>query len=240
MELAKYPAAGKRPGTSSGNSLLSCPASQSGDNTVRMAENGEESCAETILLVDDNTDLLSLFSTVLTHKGYNVLTADGGAQCVSVLLKQIPDLVLLDIMMEPVDGWEVLSSIRENPATHRLPVIMVTGKQPTREEILHHLAEIDGYIVKPITIAELLHLVSTCFQRQKRIDALVEEVRTAGASQTMVEEYRQLCRMVAAGSALTRIIPELATDIDTIMTKARKKLDTIRHECLIQVSGDSV
>ena len=240
MELAKYPAAGKRPRTLSGNSFLSCPASQSGENTVRMAENGEESCAETILLVDDNTDLLSLFSTVLAHKGYNVLTAAGGAQCVSVLLKQIPDLVLLDIMMEPVDGWEVLSSIRENSTTHRLPVIMVTGKQPTRDEILHHLAEIDGYIIKPITIAELVHLVSTCFQRQKRINALVEEVQTAGASQTMVEEYRQLCRLVAAGSALTRIIPELTMDIDDLIKNARKQIDEIRHECLIPVSGDSV
>ena len=240
MELAKYPATGKRPGTLSGNSFLACPASQYGDNTVRMAENGEEFCVKTILLVDDNTDLLSLFSTVLTHKGYNVLTADGGAQCTSVLLKQIPDLVLLDIMMEPVDGWEVLSSIRENPATHRLPVIMVTGKQPTREEILHHLAEIDGYIVKPITIAELVHLVSTCFQRQKRIGALVEEVQTAGASQTMVEEHCQLCRLVAACSALTRIIPELAMDIDDLIKNARKQIDKIHHECLIQVSGDSV
>ena len=168
---------------------------------------------ETVLLVDDNADLLGLFSVVLARSGYSVLTADGGEQCMAILREQLPDLVLLDIMMEPVDGWETLAMIRTDERTRRLPVIMVTGKQPTREEIRQHLAEIDGYVVKPLTIAELTGLVSAYFQRQKHADKRVQAARAAGAGETLVAEYWDLCRLIATGSSLSRVMPELAPDI---------------------------
>lgn len=185
---------------------------------------------ETVLIVDDNTDLRELFSIVLTKSGYLILTAAGGNECLSHLSKGQPDLVLLDIMMEPVDGWETLALIRSDQKTHQLPVIMVTGKQPTREEIQQHLSEIDGYVIKPITIHELTDIVKKFFQRRQRIDQRVQTFREAGADETLVAEYWQLCRLIGAGSSLLRIMPELEPDIHQILKRAQNRLDTIRYD----------
>ena len=144
----------------------------------------------------------------LLKAGIGSCTAPGGNECISLIAEKLPDLILLDIMMEPVDGWDTLARIRSDRMTRDLPVIMVTGKQPTMEEIHQHLSEIDGYVVKPLTIYELTDLVNTFFQFRKRINRELQEFRQSVACEVLSDEYQQLCRLLAAGFFLSKIMPK--------------------------------
>ncbi len=84
----------------------------------------------TILVVDDSPFIVDVFVTMLERGGYRTVAAHGGEECLEILKTVTPDLILLDIMMEPMDGWETLEKIKENPATKDIPVLMLTAKQP--------------------------------------------------------------------------------------------------------------
>ena len=105
----------------------------------------------TILCVDDNADLVELLSELLKMMGYEVRTAPGGDECLRMINGERfhPDLILLDIMMEPMDGWETLGHIRENPVSRDIPVVMLTGKYPTMSEAETYGPMIDDYLMKP-------------------------------------------------------------------------------------------
>ena len=83
----------------------------------------------TILVVDDSPFIVDVFVTMLERGGYRTVAAYGGEECLGILKTVTPDLILLDIMMEPMDGWETLEKIKENPATKDIPVLMLTAKQ---------------------------------------------------------------------------------------------------------------
>ena len=83
----------------------------------------------TILVVDDSPFIVDVFVTMLERGGYRTVAAYGGEECLEILKTVTPDLILLDIMMEPVDGWETLERIKENPRTKDIPVLMLTAKQ---------------------------------------------------------------------------------------------------------------
>ena len=83
----------------------------------------------TILVVDDSPFIVDVFVTMLERGGYRTVAAYGGEECLEILKTVTPDLILLDIMMEPVDGWETLERIKENPETKDIPVLMLTAKR---------------------------------------------------------------------------------------------------------------
>ncbi|KUL00043.1 MAG: Response regulator receiver protein, partial [Methanoculleus marisnigri] len=103
----------------------------------------------TILAVDDSPMIVDVFVTMLERGGYRPITAFSGEECLEVLNATPPDLVLLDIMMEPMDGWETLGRIKTNPATRDIPVLMLTAKPLTPEEANEYGAYIEDYILKP-------------------------------------------------------------------------------------------
>ena len=82
-----------------------------------------------ILVVDDSPFIVDVFVTMLERGGYRTVAAYGGGECLEILKTVTPDLILLDIMMEPMDGWETLEKIKENPLTKDIPVLMLTAKQ---------------------------------------------------------------------------------------------------------------
>ncbi|HQN92020.1 MAG TPA: response regulator, partial [Methanoculleus sp.] len=85
----------------------------------------------TILIVDDSPMIVDVFATMLQRGGYKPITSLSGEECLEVLKTTPPDLILLDIMMEPMDGWETLEKIKANPATRNIPVLMLTAKPLT-------------------------------------------------------------------------------------------------------------
>src|SRR5919109_5690254 len=111
--------------------------------------------AQRILVVDDTPQNVKLLSDLLAAKGYEVSTAASGEQALESIAKQPPDLVLLDIMMPGISGYDVCRKIRENPATALLPVVMCTSLDPAQERVKGIEAGADDFLSKPVNQPEL-------------------------------------------------------------------------------------
>ena len=109
-----------------------------------------------ILVVDDTAKNVKLLADLLAVKGYSVIIAGSGREALAQLEAERPDLVLLDVVMPEMSGYEVCRKIRENAATRILPVVMVTALDPAEERIKGIEAGADDFLAKPINQAELL------------------------------------------------------------------------------------
>jgi adenylate cyclase len=114
-----------------------------------------------ILVVDDTPRNVKLLADLLAVKGYGVVTASSGAEALTQLNAEQPDLILLDVVMPEMSGYEVCRKIRENPATQMLPVVMVTALDPAEERVKGIDAGADDFLTKPINQAELLARVKS-------------------------------------------------------------------------------
>ncbi len=116
-----------------------------------------------ILVVDDDATFVRLVDQVLTDKGYEVLTASNGQEALRLLFVHKPDLVLLDVVMPGMDGWQACSRIRD---ISDVPIIILSGSQKTEADIVRGLDYgADGYIIKPIGNRELVARVQAMLRR---------------------------------------------------------------------------
>ena len=148
-----------------------------------------------ILVVDDTPQNVKLLADVLTTKGYLVLTAANGNEALERIAQQPPDLVLLDIMMPGLSGYDVCRKIREDGATALLPVVLVTSLDPQQERVKGIEAGADDFLNKPINQGELLARVRSLL----RIKSLHDEVERQRAE--LAEWNRTLAQRVAEGVA---------------------------------------
>jgi DNA-binding response OmpR family regulator len=111
--------------------------------------------AITILIVDDTLVNLELLQAVLESRNYIVRTASNGAEALAAIKESIPDLVVLDVMMPEMSGYEVCQAIREDPATMALPVVMLTALDPALEKVKGIEAGADDFLTKPLNQGEL-------------------------------------------------------------------------------------
>ena len=113
-----------------------------------------------ILCIEDDMEMIDLVKLILTRKGYEVFGAVGGQAGLETIEQVKPDLVLLDLMMPDMDGWEVFQQMRANEHTKNIPVIVVTAKAQSIDKVLGlHIAKVDDYITKPFGPSELLSSV---------------------------------------------------------------------------------
>ncbi len=110
----------------------------------------------TIMVADDNPELVEVVCVMLEAKGYNVMFANSGKELFAGLEKQMPDLILLDIMMPQVGGLEVLERLRGNPGTASIPVILLTAKVHHEDVQRGYELGADYYIKKPFDRLKLL------------------------------------------------------------------------------------
>jgi len=121
-----------------------------------------------ILLVDDEAEIVFLTKKVLTEDGHDVSVAVSGAQCLEILETELPDLILLDIMMSGINGWEIGKSIKNNPRTKDIPVVTFTvrSSKDSVEKSLNY-SKATAQINKPFKIDELLTIVNTVLKDSK-------------------------------------------------------------------------
>lgn len=136
-----------------------------------------------ILVVDDTPDLLVMFSIVLEQAGYQVVLAENAAECLRIVNKELPDLVLLDVMLPDLSGIEACRRIKADPATAGVLVIHVSGIRTSADSAAEGLeAGADGYLVKPIEPRELVAHVNALLRLKQTEHALKqseEQFKTA-------------------------------------------------------------
>ena len=111
--------------------------------------------AQTILAVDDDVDILDVLDMSLDADGFNVITAGDGLEALEKAESDLPDLILLDLMMPKMDGFEVIDRLRANSQTRAIPVIMLTARTQINEKLQGLDAGADDYITKPFDLKEL-------------------------------------------------------------------------------------
>ncbi len=113
---------------------------------------------EHILMIEDDEEMLALNELILEKEGYRVLSATGGAAGLEMLRTNRVDLILLDIMMEDMDGWEVLRHIKSDEQLKSVPVIMLTARhyREDEQETARYAKLFEGYIVKPFVVEDLI------------------------------------------------------------------------------------
>src|SRR4249920_1397424 len=187
-----------------------------------------------ILVVDDQAPNRKLLTDLLRNKGYTVETASGGQQALVKVRGSKPDLVLLDVVMPDLSGYEVCKIIRSDPDTGILPIIMVTALDPTAERVKGLEAGADDFLTKPINVAELLARVRSLL----RIKTFHDTVQTqaselaqlnTGLEQRVQEQLRELQRL----AQLKRFFPPhlaeriVAGDVDDPLATHRREISVV-------------
>lgn len=121
--------------------------------------------AEKILIVDDDIDSLKLIGLMLQRQGYDIVAANNGAQAFSKATSDRPDLIILDVMMPDMDGYEICRRLRANPVTQGIPIIMFTAKTLIDDKVAGFEAGADDYLTKPTHPAELASRVKAILSR---------------------------------------------------------------------------
>jgi CheY-like chemotaxis protein/MinD-like ATPase involved in chromosome partitioning or flagellar assembly len=124
--------------------------------------------AEKILVVDDDLDTLRLVGLMLQHQGYRINAANSGIQSIAMAQTDKPDLILLDIMMPEMDGYEVARKLRSDPSTNNIPIIMFTAKTQVDDKVEGFEAGADDYLTKPTQPRELFAHVKAVLARGKK------------------------------------------------------------------------
>jgi two-component system, OmpR family, response regulator VicR len=112
---------------------------------------------KTIIYIEDDPEMIDLVELILNRRGYIVKGAQGGIIGYEMVKQEVPDLVLLDLMMPDMDGWDVYHKIKEAENTRSIPVIVITAKAQAIDKVLGlRIAKVDDYICKPFTPQELV------------------------------------------------------------------------------------
>ncbi len=113
-----------------------------------------------ILCVEDEPEMIDLMRLILGRRGFDVKGASGGVEGLKMIKQEMPDLVLLDLMMPDMDGWEVYQQMKADEKTKNIPVIVVTAKAQSIDRVLGlHIATVDDYIAKPFSPQDLMNSV---------------------------------------------------------------------------------
>ena len=153
-----------------------------------------------ILVVDDQSMSRKLLTDLLTANDYVVTEASGGREALAIIRDDPPDLVLLDVLMPDLDGYEVCAAIRDEPAGKVLPIVMVTALDETKERIRGLEAGADDFLSKPINRPELIARVKSLLRIKSLYDLVqsqADELATlnTGLAQRVQEQLEQLGRL---------------------------------------------
>jgi len=127
-----------------------------------------------VLVVDDEPDLVVLLEEHLTHEGFDVVTAAGGMEAITKAREQHPHVILLDVMMPGVSGFDVCNILQDFPETANIPVIFLTAVAETRRKVMGLNLGADDYITKPFDLHELAARVHAALRSRMQAPEQVE------------------------------------------------------------------
>jgi diguanylate cyclase (GGDEF)-like protein len=142
---------------------------------------------ELVLVADDHKDIVSFIEGNLRLEGFNVATAADGEQALQTIYDVMPDLVLLDVMMPKMDGFEVCQRVRADPRTKFVSVIMLTAKSLSADKVVGLTAGADDYIIKPFDPIELIARVNSALRRSREMRAINPLTQLPGNVQVQEE-----------------------------------------------------
>ena len=208
-----------------------------------------------ILIVEDERDLAEMLALNLTRVGYVTRTASNGRAAIAAIAAEVPDLMILDLMMPELSGTEVATRVRSDPKTSHLPIIMVTAKAEEIDQLVGLSVGADDYVTKPFSMKVLLARIEAVLRRSAQapgsgtrltlgpigVDLEVHEIRLEGELMKLtLTEFRLLASLVQAnGRVLSRAtlmskamgpgVMVTERTIDVHITAIRKKLGSSAH-----------
>ncbi|MFW5766310.1 MAG: response regulator [Coleofasciculus sp.] len=204
-----------------------------------MSASLNHSLKETILIVDDSHDSLSVLRKLLAEQGYTVRVSLNGRQALQSVDLMPPDLILLDILMPDLDGYQVCQQLKANPETQAIPIIFISARQETLDKVKAFEIGAADYISKPIETQEVLvrieHQLNILrLQRQLKQEnaRLTQEIqdrqnaeaklRISEASLLQIKEYSQIPLLRCYASQLNQVIMMLIENaIDALQTDSK-------------------
>ncbi len=121
-----------------------------------------------VVYIEDEQEMIDLVKLILSRKRFEVIGANGGREGLDAVRKSSPDVILLDLMMPDMDGWEVYQQLKADESTRAIPVIVITAKAQNIDKVLAlHIAKVDDYIPKPFTPKDLLDSIEKVLQIQQ-------------------------------------------------------------------------
>jgi DNA-binding response OmpR family regulator len=169
-----------------------------------ISENAREK--QTVLIVDDDPDIVDVIRQILDDKGYLSLSADSGRSCLALIKEKVPDLILLDVGMAPMDGWQTLEQIKKDPATKTIPVLMLTGHKLTAVTARQYKICIDDYITKPFHPDDLGAAIDSILERKQKLKESLVLVKKAGVDMDMFCEFATLTRRISVNKRIVDIL----------------------------------
>jgi len=121
-----------------------------------------------VVYIEDDPEMINLVTLILSRRGFLVKGAHGGREGLDLVNVEIPDLVLLDLMMPDLDGWDLYQQLKANAKTRDIPVIVITAKSQPIDRVLGlHIAKVDDYISKPFHPEDLLNSIEKVISAQE-------------------------------------------------------------------------
>ncbi|MDQ1265994.1 MAG: two-component system, sensor histidine kinase and response regulator [Bacteroidota bacterium] len=188
---------------------------------------------ETILIIEDEIDILENLSEFFQIKGYKTHIASDGKDGIELAMKHLPDLILCDIQMPEVDGYEVINALKQNPETYIIPFIFLTAR--TRLSDLRYGMDLgaDDYIIKPYLLDDVYNAVSARLEKYKRIrgetERKISEIQTNIAN-SLPHEFRTPLNGILGFAQILRAeykeltMPDIEMMLDNILESGERLL----------------
>jgi two-component system response regulator VicR len=127
----------------------------------------DDKTQNSVVYIEDDPEMVDLVTLILNRQGYQVSGANGGREGLELVKHNMPNLILLDLMMPDIDGWDVYQQLKSSEETRDIPVIIITAKAQMIDRVLGlHIAKVDDYICKPFRPAELVESVAKILNRK--------------------------------------------------------------------------
>jgi DNA-binding NarL/FixJ family response regulator len=185
-----------------------------------------------LLVVDDDPGLLLAVSDTLRAEGYSVKTARRGADALTIIAQSLPDLIISDIRMPGMDGYQLVRNLRSNPRTRLIPVVFLTAKDETADRIAGFRTGVDAYITKPFETEELVAIIASILERVERTHSdLASLFGKSKPEETFVRDEEltdaewRVAEAVARGLSNKEIAAELDLSLRTIEGHISRILD---------------